>query len=80
MIKRVALKISDDVVVGEENLRHDSLYSEPIFQRVKNGEFHVQGFVTDTGEFLNRKQAAEHAFKCGQISELTDCLVSEDLW
>jgi hypothetical protein len=80
MITRVALKIGEDVVIGEEKLRHDSLYSEEIISRIRNHEPHIQGFVTDTGEFLDRKQSADHAFKCGQMSELTDCLVSEDLW
>ena len=28
---------------------------------------HVEGFVTDDGIFLNRKEAAAEAFKCGQI-------------
>ncbi len=41
-----------------------------------------QGFVTDKGVFLTRKQAAAHAIVCGQIEELTTppYLYSEDLW
>lgn len=40
-----------------------------------------QGFVTDTGEFLNRSAAAAHALECGQVTELpTMDLFSEDLW
>lgn len=39
-----------------------------------------QGFVTDAGVFLSRKDAAEHAFICGQIDKKLDTLFSEDLW
>ena len=34
------------------------------FGGLKNGE---QGFVTDTGEFLDRKQARQHFLDCGQV-------------
>ena len=32
-------------------------------------EDYVEGFVTDDDIFLNRKEAAEEAFKCGQIKK-----------
>lgn len=38
-----------------------------------------QGFVTNTGSFVGRKEAAEIAFKCGQIDFLKDELFSEDI-
>ena len=56
------------------------------------GDFKIieQGFITDTGEFLSRSAAAEHAYKCGQLDWLgeedkesvmmSNCLMSEDLW
>ena len=51
------------------------------------GDFKIieQGFITDTGEFLSRRAAAEHAYECGQLTETAeepriDCLMSEDLW
>ncbi len=49
--------------------------------RIKGGEKHTQGFVTDTGEFLDRYEAVPHAVASGQLAEgTTDMLVSEDLW
>ena len=29
----------------------------------------IQGFITHTGEFLDRKEALVHARECGQLSE-----------
>ena len=40
----------------------------------------TQGFVTDTGEFLDRVQAMEHSLECGQLKERKIRLFSEDLW
>lgn len=44
-----------------------------------------EGFLTDKGEFLNRWDAADHAYECGQLVETAeepriDRLMSEDLW
>lgn len=38
-----------------------------------------QGFVTEDGEFVDRKKAAEIAFKAGQTPKLVTVLFSEDL-
>ena len=40
----------------------------------------TQGFVTECGKFLNRKEAAKVAFESGQMSEDVGCLMSEDLY
>ena len=45
----------------------------------------VEGFLTDKDTFLTRRQAAEHAYECGQLIEdpeepYIDVLFSEDLW
>ena len=49
----------------------------------------AQGFITDEGEFLNRRQAFINACQCGQLSQTTkwykqdhndDELYSEDLY
>ena len=40
----------------------------------------VQGFLTSTNKFINRKEAGEIAFKAKQIANPTDCLFSEDLY
>ena len=44
-----------------------------------------EGFLTDKGEFLDRQEAADHAYECGQLVETAeepriDKLMSEDLW
>lgn len=77
MITRVALKRGNDVFVGEQGWRHDKVILANLTDDHKND---IVGFVTDKGEFLNRKQAGRHAFECGQIEALTDCLLSEDVW
>ena len=45
----------------------------------------IEGFLTDKGEFLDRREAADHAYECGQLVETAeepriDRLMSEDLW
>lgn len=40
----------------------------------------VEGFITDGDMFVDRKIAAEIAFKAGQVPELLDKLISEDLY
>ena len=62
------------------------------FEPRKGYEEIEQGFITHKNEFLNRKEAFEHAKQCGQLCEkLIDAreegreigginLISEDLW
>ena len=45
----------------------------------------AEGFLTDTDEFLDRWEAADHVYECGQLVETAeepriDRLMSEDLW
>lgn len=40
----------------------------------------VQGFLTSNDIFVDRKEAGQIAFDAGQISKLTNCLFSEDLY
>ncbi len=51
------------------------------------GDFKIieQGFLTDKDEFLDRREAADYAYECGQLVETAeepriDRLMSEDLW
>ncbi len=39
-----------------------------------------EGFVTDSGRFVDRKEAAEIAFRSGQIPQKKEKLFSEDVW
>ena len=38
-----------------------------------------QGFMTDGGEFVDRREAARIAFECGQIEQSKEILFSEDV-
>jgi len=81
MIVAVAIKKDDIVYVGSKGQRHNHLLcdnSRP-FGFLKLGE---QGFVTDSGEFLNRIDACKHALECGQIKKQNYCygLDSSDVW
>lgn len=43
----------------------------------------TQGFITDTGHFLDRINAKQHAIECGQLDPKkmhSTILTSEDLW
>lgn len=40
----------------------------------------IEGFVTTSGVFLDRKQAAKLAYEAGQISEPVESLKSEHLY
>ena len=41
---------------------------------------HAQGFITSTGRFVEREEAAKIAHQQGQISTPKMALFSEDLW
>lgn len=77
-ITRAAVKIGDKVYEGR---RH----SDCIKLAVSDGAARVyqdqQGFVLDTGEFIDRKTAAAIAIENGQaIKPVGKILFSEDLW
>ena len=40
----------------------------------------IQGFLTSQNRFVDRAEAADIAYKAGQIKDITDCLLSEDLY
>lgn len=50
-----------------------------------SGDQNGQGFLTDTGEFLDRKASAIHTRECGQFTDRVKIghkkrLFSEDVW
>jgi hypothetical protein len=61
--------------------RHHLILHDPSYPQgyMKGG---TQGFVTDTGVFLDRVRALEHAKVCGQFRGklIGSVLTSEDLW
>lgn len=81
MIVAAAAKIlsTGDVVVGESRKdRHDAVFYKYNLED-KGFEF---GFVDDTGRYLTRKEAAKHAYECGQLKKYVDgdIVMSEELW
>jgi hypothetical protein len=80
MITRTAIKCGKEIFIGQFHWRHDTLYLENQNKIKQIDKPIIMGFVTDKNKFLNRKQAAAHAFKCKQVPKLADCLISEELW
>lgn len=79
MIRRAAIMRHGIVYVGLKGDRHDTVF-ETNREMLLPWDDGKMGFVTDTGEFVSRKQAATHAHECGQMSEDVGHLFSEDLW
>lgn len=79
MIKSAAVNIDGKIFTGKS---HELIFREI---RMKNQDISkratasIYGFVTDTGEFLTRSEAADHAFQCGQIEKYRPVLLSEDI-
>lgn len=82
MITLAAIEKDGVIYVGAQGQRHNHILcdkSRP-FGFLKMG---VQGFVDETGKFYNRRDAARHAFECGQLPNDKVCpetVLSEDLW
>jgi hypothetical protein len=74
MIISAAMLINSKIYTGK---RHYNIIKDNPGLTFKDG---IQGFVDDKDKFLNRKQAAIEAFKCGQISKKVTVLLSEDLY
>ena len=80
MIKEAAILLVDGTILTGK--RHGE-----IFRKAKDDNFsveqfkgHVQGFVDDKNKFYNRKDSGKIAYECGQIKEIINCLMSEDLY
>lgn len=100
MIVAAAVKIGEAVVSMEKPSRHhhilraiSGLYSEDAPRPHRTFASEVQGFLTDGGVFLGRREAMSHAISCGQPLTRRDILkqskpgcyygpelFSEDLW
>lgn len=63
---------------GIKRRHSDVILSQPYEFFLRSNS--MQGFIDECGKFYNRREAAEHAYQCGQIKEKIDCLISEDLW
>jgi hypothetical protein len=94
MIICAAIKITMNNVAGTSRVicghRHGDCF-QTITMLNDNWRFckREEGFITNTGDFLNRKDALKHATNCGQLSQSTlwykednkiEELESEDLY
>lgn len=85
MIVAAAIRLSDGKVYSVEKPgRHCDVIRKIIAERAyKNVRNETQGFLTDTGIFLDREWAGAHALACGQVKKLgwpSMGLNSEDVW
>ena len=84
--------LGEEVIVMVTGHRHGNCFDTMVKCGVpmpKNRWDEEQGFMTNTGEFLDRKEALKHALHCGQLSATArqfkkdrneDELYSEDLY
>ncbi len=77
-IKHAAIKRSDNIISIGKN--HADIIKKCPFGTCKN--LSIQGFVTNTNRFVDRKEAAKIAFKAKQIKEYKrgQILLSEEIW
>jgi len=72
MITAAAIRIDGKCYTGRThwdagNTIPPELFTPDVVDAVMAGE--LQGFVTDAGTFLDRRQAYRHALECGQIRD-----------
>jgi len=85
LIDKAAILIDGVIYSTERPGRHYTIIKQLIEEKnFKSPIKGIQGFVTNNGRFLNRKEALELAVKNNQV-ELKNCinkfnLFSEDLW
>lgn len=79
MITEAAI-LKDGIIyhVGKLKRHCDIILSKPLGYFRKPISIH--GFIDEYGKFYSRREAADHAYQCGQIKNKADCLISEDLW
>lgn len=77
-IKQAAIKLDGKVFTGSS---HNSILKEMKDSGILNVLSGIQGFTTETGEFFNRKEAAQMAIQAGQVKKLKHppMLYMEDL-
>lgn len=77
-IIKAAIKFNNKIYIGFD---HGECFKQMQKQDVKGYDNSGQGFITDNGTFVDRKQACEIARDAGQIAYDTNhqTLISEDL-
>lgn len=91
-VDQAAIKVGDEVWTLPRPARHHTIiqaWCQAHYvwdEESKTGhdaripEDHEQGFVTSTGRFVGRYQAARVARRANQIAAIPPTLTSEDLW
>ena len=70
--------IWNDGIVYKGHRHKDIVMSQPKHIDIRKGG--TEGFITTSGIFLDRKEAAKLAYEMGQISEPVESLKSEHLY
>jgi hypothetical protein len=77
----VALKIGEDLYFASRPARHDTMINMAFKDGHPAPVGGVQGFLTDTGQFVDREEAASIAqTHMGITLQWPPLLYSEDLW
>lgn len=77
MIKESAILKDGIIYTGK---RHSDIIRQMIINGISVVRPRIDGFVTDDGKFVDRKEAGQIAFESGQIKNPTSLLFSEDLY
>lgn len=89
MIIGVAIKIGDEIYTYPRPYRHYNLIAWLASKGINpnkdaDGNRAIQGFYSDTGDFMTREEARKHVDKIGQETTQHDMkhkqLYSEDVW
>ncbi len=93
MIVASAIKVGSLVCTMPAPARHHDIIRQMSKQNVHDYSDETQGFINDQGQFMNRRDAYQHALQCGQGTPRRDItlnekpnsydgpeLFSEDLW
>lgn len=76
----VAVEFADGIVSLPPPYRHHHVIQRHHSTTGISGSGLRQGFLTNTGRFVDRTEAAKIAHTAGQIAEPKPWLFSEDLW
>lgn len=83
MIKEAAIKRISDGKIWTGH-RHDNCFNKILWEEFYIPKDLIDGFITDIGEFLDRKEVFKHAVICNQVEDPNDGkergLISEDLY
>ncbi|MDR1339609.1 MAG: hypothetical protein LBK58_06120 [Prevotellaceae bacterium] len=77
-LNRKTSNLSNELQFIEIGLRHNDIYQR--FPDEVSKKPCDQGFLTSKGRFVDRLEASDIAFDCGQITKIKDILYSEDLY